>query len=259
MRRLSSRTRSNTAASAAGDVQVVVERRSERRPAAVERAGERRVVRRGPRGTPRGPRRARRAGRRAAAAAASDASRSSRAAAVVDRDQRVAQRARRDAGVEQLADAGDVAGRLRHLRAAHLEVGAVQPRPRRTAARSPPRSGRSRPRGAGRSGRPRRCGCRTIGRGAAMLIAEHSMCQPGPARRRSAVVPRRLARLRALPQGEVADVVLAVLVGLDPLADPELLGIEPRQAAVGRPRRDPEEDRAVVGPIGVAAARAASR
>ena len=85
----------------------------------------------------------------------------------------------------------------------------------------------------------------------AMLIAEHSMCQPGrpgPI----AVVPRRLAGLRALPEREVADVVLAVLVGLDPLADPQLLGVEAGQPAVGRPGRDPEEDRAVVGPVGVA-------
>ena len=56
----------------------------------------------------------------------------------------------------------------------------------------------------------------------------------------------------ALPEREVADVVLAVLVGLDPLPDPQLLRIEPRQAAVRRPRGDPEEDRAVVGAVGVA-------
>ena len=67
-----------------------------------------------------------------------------------------------------------------------------------------------------------------------------------------AVVPRRLARLGALPEREVADVVLGVLVGLDPLADPELGRVEPGEPAVGRPRRDPEEDRAVVGPVGVA-------
>ena len=86
----------------------------------------------------------------------------------------------------------------------------------------------------------------------AMLIAEHSMCQPG---RPSpiAVDHDGSPGLGALPQREVADVVLGVLVGLDPLADPQLLGIEPRQPAVGRPRRDPEEDRAVVGPVGVAA------
>ena len=66
-------------------------------------------------------------------------------------------------------------------------------------------------------------------------------------------VPRRLAGLRALPEREVADVVLAVLVGLDPLADPQLLRVEPGEPAVGRPRGDPEEDRAVVGPVGVAA------
>ena len=84
-----------------------------------------------------------------------------------------------------------------------------------------------------------------------MLIAEHSMCQPGrpgPERR----VPRRLAGLRALPQREVADVGLAVLVGLDALPDPELVGVETGQAPVRRPRVDPEEDRAVVRPIGVA-------
>ena len=78
------------------------------------------------------------------------------------------------------------------------------------------------------------------------------MCQPGrPAP--MLVVPRRLAGLRALPEGEVADVVLGVLVGLDPLPDPELVGIEAGEPAVRRPRRDPEEDRAVVGPVGVAA------
>ena len=66
-------------------------------------------------------------------------------------------------------------------------------------------------------------------------------------------VPRRLAGLGALPEREVADVVLAVLVGLDPLADPQLLGVEPGEPPVRRPRRDPEEDRAVVGPVGVAA------
>ena len=84
-----------------------------------------------------------------------------------------------------------------------------------------------------------------------MLIAEHSMCQPGrpgPIGR----LPRRLAGLGSLPQREVADVVLAVLVGLDPLPDPQALGIEAGQPPVRRPRRDPEEDRAVVGPVGVA-------
>ena len=66
-------------------------------------------------------------------------------------------------------------------------------------------------------------------------------------------LPRRLAGLRALPQREVADVVLAVLVGLDPLPDPQALRIEAGQPTVGRPRGDPEEDRAIVGPVGVAA------
>ena len=91
-----------------------------------------------------------------------------------------------------------------------------------------------------------------------MLIAEHSMCQPGrpgPI----AVSHDGSPGFGALPEGEVADVVLAVLVGLDALADAELLRVEPREPAVGGPARDPEEDRAVVGPVGVARARAASR
>ena len=85
----------------------------------------------------------------------------------------------------------------------------------------------------------------------AMLIAEHSMCQPG---RPGPIAVSHVGSpgLGALPQREVADVVLAVLVGLDPLPDPELLGIEPGQPAVRRPRGDPEEDRAVVGAVGVA-------
>ena len=85
-----------------------------------------------------------------------------------------------------------------------------------------------------------------------MLIAEHSMCQPGrpgPI----AVSHDGSPGFGALPQREVADVVLAVLVALDPLADPLALRVEAGQPAVGRPRGDPEEDRAVVGPVGVAA------
>ena len=85
-----------------------------------------------------------------------------------------------------------------------------------------------------------------------MLIAEHSMCQPGrpgPI----AVSQDGSPGLRALPEREVADVVLAVLVGLDPLPHPQLVRVEAGQPPVGRPRGDPEEDRAVVGPVGVAA------
>ena len=84
-----------------------------------------------------------------------------------------------------------------------------------------------------------------------MLMAEHSMCQPGrpaPMRR----VPAGLAGLGRLPEREVADVVLLVLVGLDALADPLLRWVEPGQPAVGGPRGDAEEDRAVVGAVGVA-------
>ena len=78
------------------------------------------------------------------------------------------------------------------------------------------------------------------------------MCQPG---RPSpmAVVHDGSPGFGALPQREVADIVLGVLVRLHPLADPKLLGVEPRQPAVGGPRGDPEEDRAVVGPVGMLA------
>ena len=83
-----------------------------------------------------------------------------------------------------------------------------------------------------------------------MLIAEHSMCQPGrPGPDRG--LERRLAGFGALPEGEVADVVLAVLVGLDPLPDPQPLRVESRQSAIGGPRRDPVEDRAALRPVGV--------
>ena len=66
-------------------------------------------------------------------------------------------------------------------------------------------------------------------------------------------VPRGFAGLRALPQGEVTDVVLGILVRLDPLADPQLVGINTGQAAVRGPGRNSEEDRSVIGPIGVIA------
>ena len=170
---------------------------------------------------------------------------------VVDRDQDVAQGARRDASREQVADPVDVAGRLGHLRARHLEVGAVQP---------------------GLDERQAGCGL-ALGE-LVLVVGEDQVDRPGVdverraevlhAHRRALDVPARpaladrrrvgrLAGLGALPQGEVADVVLGVLVGLDPLPDPELVGIEPGQPAVRRPRRDPEEDRAVVGPVGVSA------
>ena len=77
------------------------------------------------------------------------------------------------------------------------------------------------------------------------------MCHPGrPAP--DGRVPRRLAGLGSLPEREVADVVLRVLVGLDPLADAQLLRVEPGEPSVRRPRGDPEEDRAVGCPVGVA-------
>ena len=76
------------------------------------------------------------------------------------------------------------------------------------------------------------------------------MCQPG----RPGPQPqsqRRLARLGRLPQHEVADVFLLVLVGVDARARLQLIVIQPRELAIGGERRDLEIDRAV-GAIGVA-------
>ena len=141
--------------------------------------------------------------------------------------------------------------RLGHLRAAHLEVRAMEPRP------------------------DERLAGRRLALGDLVLVMREDQVdatgvdierrpEVGHAHRRAFDVPagaagpdrrlpRRLAGLGPLPQGEVPDVVLAVFVGLDPLPDPQPLGVQAGQPAVGGPRRDPEEDRAVVGPVGMAA------
>ncbi len=64
--------------------------------------------------------------------------------------------------------------------------------------------------------------------------------------------PAWLAGLGSFPKGEISDVVLAVFVGLDPLADSHPFGVEAGQFAVGRRRGYPKKDRAVAGAIGVA-------
>ena len=66
-----------------------------------------------------------------------------------------------------------------------------------------------------------------------------------------AVVPRRLVGLGRLPQHEVARVVLRVLVHVHADARLHAFGVEVRQAAVGRERRDLEVDRPVAT-VGVA-------
>ena len=81
-----------------------------------------------------------------------------------------------------------------------------------------------------------------------MLMAEHSMCQPGrPGSPRR--VPRRLAGLRALPQGEVARVPFGI-VGLVSSAGPHVLGPLTGQRTVLRVRADVEVH-AAAGRIGV--------
>ena len=173
------------------------------------------------------------------------------------REQRVAQGPRRDARREQVGDPGDVARRTSPSCGRPSGGGRSGARSARTASRSPPRTGRSRPRGAGRPGPRRRCGRRTTPRGSAWTSPSTRGASPG-ARARSPS-PRRARRPGALPEHEVADVVLRVLVGRDALADAHLVRVEPGQPPVGRPARDPEEDRAVVGPVGVAARRGGAR
>jgi hypothetical protein len=58
-------------------------------------------------------------------------------------------------------------------------------------------------------------------------------------------VPRRLPRLRCLPEDEVLDVLLLVLVVGDPVAAPRLREVDPGEPAVARERRDPEVDGAL--------------
>ena len=65
-------------------------------------------------------------------------------------------------------------------------------------------------------------------------------------------IPARFVGLGSLPESEVAHVILGVVVGLHPLPYPHALRIESSQPPIVRPRGNPEEDRAVIGPIGVA-------
>ena len=169
----------------------------------------------------------------------------------MDGDEREAQGPRRDAGIEQLADPGDVPGRFGHLGPVHPEMGAVQPRPDEGLA------GRRLALGdlvlVMREDQVHAAGVDVEGRTEVGHAHRRAFDVPAGPARTDRRLPRGLARLGPLPQGEVADVVLAVLVGLDALPHPEPFGVEAGQSAVGRPRGDPEEDRAVVGPVGVAA------
>ena len=150
----------------------------------------------------------------------------------------------------------DVAERLRHL------LGACARPPRSSGARRAPRSART-----AAASRLRACAISfswcgkirstpppwmSIGSSPSSrsAIAEHSMCQPGRPGRQPGL-PRRLARLRRLPQHEVARVLLVVLVGVDARAALDAAVIEPRELAVLGKRRDLEVDRPVAR-VGVA-------
>ena len=78
------------------------------------------------------------------------------------------------------------------------------------------------------------------------------MCQPGRPGP-GADVPRRLARLRRLPQHEVAGIVLGVFVDVHARAGVQAVVIETRQPAVVGQRGDLEVDRSVAA-VGVAVA-----
>ena len=81
---------------------------------------------------------------------------------------------------------GDVHARCRPSRpsspVAHLQQAVVHPVAGERLVRAGSRTGPVRSRGAGTAGRARRRGCRASRRGTCMPCAEHSMCQPGPAR-----------------------------------------------------------------------------
>ena len=251
IRRLRSRTRSNTTARPADTLRSSSSASPKAVPGRLEAPRQRRRRPGRPRGRRRARRRPRRADRARPPAAASESSRVVEAGPVVDRDQRQAQGPRRDAGREELADPGDVAGRLGHLRAAHLEMGAVEPRADERLA------GRRLALGdlvlVVREDEVDAAGVDVERRPEVGHAHRRAFDVPAGPARADGRLPDRLAGLGTLPQGEVADVVLAVLVGLDPLPHPQALGVETGQPPVGRPRRDPEEDRAVVGPVGVAA------
>ena len=128
----------------------------------------------------------------------------------------------------------------------------MEPGPRRMAGRSRPRSGRSRPRGAGRSGRRRRYGCRTTAPGGPCSSPSTRCASPaGPSP--MAVSQDGSPGFGPFHSAKSRTSSLAYSSASTRSPDPQLLRVEPGQPAVGRPRGDPEEDRAVVGPVGVAA------
>ena len=168
---------------------------------------------------------------------------------VVSRQQGVAKRPRRDPVLEKIGDPGDVALGAGHLPAAHLQVGAVQPGAHERRARGGLRLGdlvlvvredEVDAAGVDVEGLPE-------------IAHRHRRALEVPPRAPGADrrLPAGLSLPGALPQDEVADVVLGVLVGGNPLPHPELVGIEARQPPVGGPAGDAEEDRAVVGPVGM--------
>ena len=213
---------SNSAASAALHVEVVVERRLESGADPVDRApGQRGVV--GAVLAVRGERRQQGVdpGHRGAGGGERLVGEVERRP-VVDRDQRVAQGARPRSRPRSARRPERCCRSTWPSSRRPSGGGRSAARSARTAGRWRPRTGRSRPRGAGTRGRPAGV---DVERGPEVGHAHRGALDvparpPLPDRGR----PRRLAGLGTLPQREVADVVLAVLVGLDPLAHSHRLG-----------------------------------
>ena len=156
------------------------------------------------------------------------------------RDQRESEGSRIGARSKEIAHAGNVAERFRHLVATHLEVGAVHP------------------------GADERLPCRCLRlRDLILMVGEDQVDRagvnidlltkvahahrralqvPAGAARSDRSLPRWLTRFCRLPQDKVAHVILAVLIRHNALPDPHRLRIKPSQCAVGRPRGDTEED-----------------
>ena len=113
-------------------------------------------------------------------------------------------------------------------------------------------TGRSRPRGAGRRGPRHRCGCQTSHPGSASTSPSTRDASPA-GRDRSAV--SQLGSPSFGPSTGRSRGRRPWSTRRRRRARPtrSWLGIQARQPPVGRPARDPEEDGAILGPVGVAA------
>ena len=123
--------------------------------------------------------------------------------------------------VEHVADGDEVAQELRHLLAVDVTKPLCSQKRAMSGAVGAARSARSRSRGAGRSRSMPPPWMSKVSPRCFAAIAEHSMCQPGPAAA-PGHVPARLVPGRRLPQHEIHRVAL-VGRDLDPRAGDHLV------------------------------------